>query len=162
MAKSLRFNRLRLALIASVSLIVVTNATFLIEVLSSSASILVPVLVFCFTFLPVYVVLLETMSRSNQSLALFRSVGAKKLTIAASLLVSLVGAGMLGAVVGTLVGLLLAGTYVVISPTAVVGLASTIRILPLAQGVGYVLGSFVAGLATAILFGVVFKWNKLS
>jgi hypothetical protein len=158
-AKSVRFNWLRLILTASISLIVVTNATFLIGTLSPSGGLMVPVLVFVFTFLPIFVMLLETMSRSNQSLAVFRSLGAKKRTVAASIAVTLVGAGLIGAVVGACVGLLLGSAYAEISP--VIALRS-IESLPIIQGVEYVLASFIAGLAAAILVGVRFSWNRLS
>jgi lipoprotein-releasing system permease protein len=159
MAKSVRFNRLKLALVSSISLIVVANATFLIRMLNSSGSLIVPAVVFIFTFLPVFVVLLETMSRSNQSLAVLRTVGAKQRTIAASLLLTLVGAGLVGALVGAGVGLLLAGAYAAVSP--VVALTS-IDALPIVQGTIYVMAAFIAGLAAAIFVGAKFSWNKLA
>jgi lipoprotein-releasing system permease protein len=158
-AKSVRINRLRLVLVASISLIIVTNATFLIRMLSPSGSLMVPALVFVFTFLPIFVVLLETISRSNQSLAVFRSLGAKKLTVTASILVTLVGAGLIGAIAGAGVGLLLAGAYSEISPVIAL---SSVGALPVIQGIEYVLLSFVAGLATAVFVGVRFSWNNLS
>jgi ABC-type lipoprotein release transport system permease subunit len=159
MAKSLRINQLRLVLTASISLIVVTNATFLIRTLSSSGSLIVPALVFVFTFLPIFVVLLEAMSRSNQSLSMFRSLGAKKLTVVSSMLMTLVGAGLIGALAGAGVGLLLAGAYS--GPFPALSLTSS-GTLPIIQGTAYVLVSFVAGLVAAVLVGVRFSWNKLS
>lgn len=146
--KSLKLNRLRLALTASISLMVVTNAILLVN---SSKGLLVPALVFVFTFLPVYVLLLDTVSHYRQNLTLFRSMGAKKITVAASLLVSLVSACFAGAFAGILVGLMLT----LVSP-------STIHALPILVGIGYVLGSFVAGLAAAIIVVVMFSWNKLN
>jgi Na+-transporting methylmalonyl-CoA/oxaloacetate decarboxylase gamma subunit len=159
MEKSVRFNRLKLALIASISLIVVANATLLVRMLSSSGSLMVPGLVFVFTFLPVFVVLLETMSHTNQNLTVFRSVGARKRTVAASILATLIGAGLVGALVGAGIGVLLAGAYTATTP--VIALTS-IGAVSVIQGTAYVLVSFVAGLATAVFLGVKFSWNKLA
>ena len=153
-AKSLKVNRLRLAQVASISLIIVTNATFMVGLMSSSARLLVSALVFIFTFIPIFLALLETVSRTNQSLSLFRSLGAKRLTIAASLLVSLVGAGSVGALVGAL-----AGSLLLVSVKG--GVSLLLRPFPhLLLGVGYVLGSFAGGVAAAIIFWAIFSWNR--
>jgi hypothetical protein len=149
-AKSLKVNRLRLAQVAFISLVIVTNATFLIGVAGSSARLLVAALVFFFTFIPTSLALLETISRSNQTLSLFRSLGAKKLTIAASLLVSLLGAGAVGALVGALAGSLL-----------LAGVQGTASLFPrFLLEVGYVLGPFAAGAVAAIIFWAMFSWNR--
>src|SRR5437879_748415 len=103
-AKSARLNRLKLVLVASISSIVVINATFLISLLNATGTLIVPALVFSFTFVPFFVILLETLSRSNQSIAVFRSVGARKRAVAVSILVTLVGAGLVGAVAGAALG----------------------------------------------------------
>jgi hypothetical protein len=152
-AKSVRLNRLKVVLVTLISSIVVINATFLIRMLNATGAFIVPTLVFVFAFLPFFVVLLETLSRSNQSIAVFRSVGAKKGTVTVSILVTLVGAGLVGAVAGAALGLLLGGAYALDSPLT--------DAVPIVQGTGYVLASFVAGLTAGVLAGVKFSWNKL-
>ena len=152
-AKSLKVNRLRLAQVAFISLIIVTNATLVMGLTSPSSRLLVAALVFFFTFIPISLALRETISRSNQTLSLFRTLGGKKLTIAASLLVSLVGAGVIGALAGALAGSLLL--------VSVQGTAPLLQPFPhLLLGAGYVLGSFGIGAAAAIVFWAMFSWNK--
>ncbi len=151
-AKSVKVNRLRLVLVASISLIIVTNATFMMG-LMSSARILVTVLVFLFTFIPISLTFLETVSRTNQSLSLFRSLGAKKRTVVVSLLISLAAAGAAGALIGALAGSLLL--------VSVQGAASLLHPFPqLLLQAGYVLGSFGGGIAAATIFWVLLSWNR--
>ena len=159
LTKSARLNRLRLVLVASVSSIVVIDATFLIQIVSASGAIIIPISVFAFTFLPMFLVLLEMMSGGNQGIAVFRSVGARKRTIAASILVTIVGAGLIGALGGEAVGLLLAGAYAAVSPVAALDSAAAV---PPIQGATYVLASFAAGLIGGVIAGVRFTWDKLN
>jgi hypothetical protein len=164
-AKSLQLNRSRVVLVASISAIVVTNATLLISILDVPVGIaIVAGLVFSFTYLPVLIILLEIMSRSNQSVTVFRTLGAKKMTIAMSVLIALVGAGLVGAIAGEAVGLMLVGAYSAFSPAALSSLKTVdgASAAPMAQGVAYVLASFLAGLAAAGFTGVRLTWNKLS
>jgi ABC-type lipoprotein release transport system permease subunit len=159
-AKSVRLNRLKLVLVASISSIVVINATFLIRSLNAMGTLIVPALVFGFTFIPFFVILLETLSHSNQSIAVFRSVGARKGMVTASILVTLVGAGLVGAVAGAALGLLIEGVYAQLSLS--VGPSPLTDAVPIVQGTAYVLASFMAGLAAGVVAGVRFSWNKLS
>ena len=157
LAKSARLNRLRIVLVASVSSIIVINATFLTRTLNASGVFMVPVSVFAFTFLPIFLILLETMSGANQSIGVLRAVGAKKGTVAATLLVTLVGAGLVGALGGEALGQLLAFAYPWVSPAT-----SSVDAVPTAQGAAYVLASFAAGLAAGVVAGVRFSWNRLN
>lgn len=152
-AKSLKVNRLRLAQVASVSLITVTNATLMMGLATSSERPLIAVLVFLFTFIPISLAIRETISSSNESLSLFRSLGAKKLTVAASLLVSLVGSGTVGALVGAAIGALLL--------VGVQGASLLHSFFPgLLLETVYVLGSFVGGAVAAIVLWVMLSWNR--
>ena len=158
-AKSARLNRLKLVLVASISSIVVINATFLIRLLNATGALIVPALVFGFTFIPFFVILLETLSRSNQSIAVFRSVGARKRTVAASILVTLVGAGLVGALAGAALGLVLEAVYAQLSSVRTSPLTDAV---PIIQGTAYVLASFMAGLTAGVVAGVRFSWDTLS
>lgn len=160
-AKSVRVNRFRLALIASICSIIVINATFLIHIVDELGRLVITGLVFIFASLPTFIMLLDTMSHSSQSIGVFQALGAKRYTVTTAVLVSLLGVGMVGAVAGAMLGLLLTNTYASLSPVsfATFGRVSATQLL---LSTAYVLASCAAGIVTGVILGVRISWGKLS
>ncbi len=159
-AKSLSVNRLRLALIGAISSIIAINATFLIHILDPVGRLVVTVLVFVFASLPTFIILLDIMSHSHQSIAVFQALGAEKYTVMTAALIGLVGVGFIGAATGVILGLLLTNFYGSLSPAflATIKTADTLQLLLSAT---YVLASCSAGIAAGVILGVRVSWGKL-
>ena len=161
MAKSLRVTRFRLALIASVSSIIVVNATLLIHILGDLGRLIITTLVFVFAALPTFIVMMDIMSHSNQSIAVFQALGAKRHTITTAVLVSLLGVGMAGAVAGAMLGLLLTNVYANLSPISLATFGST-RTTQTLVNIAYILVSCAAGIGVGVVVGVRVTWGKLN
>jgi len=154
--KSLSLDRLRLALVGSISLIIAINATFVMEALGGRAAALVPVLVFTSSFLPTLIVLMEMRPRYNQRIPALRTIGAKKSAVRTAILVALTGAAFAGASVGVVAGLAVTGVTAFFSPPSFLQLG----VVQVVSGTAYILVSCVAGVAAGVLVGVGETWDK--
>jgi cell division protein FtsX len=149
-ARSLKVTRTTYLVVAATTAAVVTNATVAMGAMGLSGQMILLALTFVFVASAASAVSTDILSRSSQTIANLRSIGATRRSIFGGVLLAFIGWGLAGAVLGAGLG-------------SAIGVALT---SPSGAGLPYygsaVFALVVAGGATAsgVYFGVGMAWRS--
>jgi len=151
--RSLKIAKTTFSVVLASTALVATNVMVTLRVLSFPAQVAILVVTFMCVCIIITAVVADVFSRSNQILGTLRTLGAKRETILVTTLVSLLGFGAIGSVLGAVVGVGL-GAVIDVPGTATQGALTT-----LIDGL-LVCGSLIAATEVGAFFGVRTSWRN--